>query len=97
MATPEPLKFVFSLGKKASHFHPANGRVSCFVVGILQGQRLVVDKPAHSALLLLAGHQPVFEAQKPFELSLSAHIDQTWCAIDPRHLWQGGFRALQIS
>ena len=83
MATPEPVNFVLPLGNKAGHFRLANKLVSCFVVGILAGQRLVGGKPARRARLLFAGHQ--FEGQKPFAASPSTHADSRWWAIDPRH------------
>jgi hypothetical protein len=83
MATPEPVKSVIPLGNKVGHLRLANELVSCFVVGILSGQRLVGGKPALRALLLFAGHQ--FEGQKPFAASPSTHADPRWWAIDPRH------------
>jgi hypothetical protein len=83
MATSEPVKFVFPLGKRVGHFHLADELVSCFVVYILQGQRLVVDKPAHIALLLLAGLQLVFEGLKPLHLPPSIHIYKICCLSIP--------------
>lgn len=87
---PEPGKFVSPLGNKGCHFNLTNEPVSCFVICILQGQRLVVDKsaragrPAHIALLPFAGHQLVFwRPEAVASLSPSADIYQIGCAIDP--------------
>ena len=67
----EPMKLLFPLGKKVCHRHIPHKLAARFVVGLLQGQRLVVDEPArtrkaaHVARLFAVWHEFVFEGLEP--------------------------------
>jgi hypothetical protein len=68
----EPRKLFLPLGKEVRHCHVADEFSACVVVGLLQRQSLVIDKPtrtrkaAHVALLLAIWHEFVLEGLQAF-------------------------------